>query len=97
VRGDAAISRLGPIEVVERAGGEQWECAMQHTITPVSSYYFCQSSTFGYLWARRCWWYRKYAPGDRTLEGLESEAREAKRGLWAGPQPIPPWEWRKRR
>ena len=43
-----------------------------------------------------CWWYRKYAPGDMVLEGLETEAREAKRGLWAGPQPVPPWEWRKK-
>jgi len=29
-----------------------------------------------------CWWYRKYAPGDTVLEGLESEAREARKGLW---------------
>ena len=43
-----------------------------------------------------CWWYRKYAPGDTVLEGLETEAREAKRGLWVDPQPVPPWEWRKR-
>jgi endonuclease YncB( thermonuclease family) len=43
-----------------------------------------------------CWWYRKYAPGDTMLEGLETEAREAKKGLWADPQPVPPWEWRKR-
>jgi hypothetical protein len=43
-----------------------------------------------------CWWYRKYAPGDTVLEGLEAEAREAKKGLWADPQPVPPWEWRKR-
>ena len=43
-----------------------------------------------------CWWYRKYAPGDTVLEGLEKEAREAKKGLWADPQPVPPWEWRKR-
>ena len=41
-----------------------------------------------------CWWYRKYAPGDTVLEGLEKEAREAKKGLWADPQPVPPWEWR---
>jgi endonuclease YncB( thermonuclease family) len=41
-----------------------------------------------------CWWYRKYAPGDTALEGLEKEAREAKKGLWADPQPVPPWEWR---
>ena len=43
-----------------------------------------------------CWWYRKYAPGDTVLEGLETEAREAKRGLWVDPHPVPPWEWRHR-
>ena len=41
-----------------------------------------------------CWWYRKYAPGDTVLEGLETDAREAKKGLWADPQPARPWEWR---
>ena len=43
-----------------------------------------------------CWWYQKYAPRNTTLESLEGEAREAKRGLWADPYPVPPWEWRKR-
>ena len=31
-------------------------------------------------WGR---WYWKCAPGDTVLEGLEREAREAKRGMWA--------------
>ena len=44
-----------------------------------------------------CWWYRKCAPGNTELESLEKDARETKRGLWADPQPMPPWEWRKRR
>ena len=34
-----------------------------------------------------CWWYRKYAPLDAELEKLEKKAREAKKGLWADPQP----------
>ncbi|MDP3596772.1 MAG: thermonuclease family protein [Nitrospirota bacterium] len=42
-----------------------------------------------------CWWYRKYAPGDTALEGLEKAAREAKKGLWVDPAPIPPWVYRK--
>ncbi len=41
-----------------------------------------------------CWWYRKYAPGDTVLEELERDAREAQKGSWADPQPVPPWEWR---
>lgn len=28
-------------------------------------------------------------------EGLETDAREAKKGLWADPAPIPPWVFRK--
>ena len=37
-----------------------------------------------------CWWYRKHAPQDARLERLEREAREAKRGLWQDPVPVPP-------
>ncbi len=44
-----------------------------------------------------CWWYRKYAPGDTGLEGLENEAREARKGLWTDSSPPPPWEWRRLR
>jgi endonuclease YncB( thermonuclease family) len=43
------------------------------------------------------WWYRKYAPRDMALEGLENEAREARNGLWTEQNPVPPWEWRKRK
>jgi len=42
------------------------------------------------------WWYRRYAPDDETLEQLEREARRTKRGLWADPHAVAPWEWRTR-
>lgn len=42
------------------------------------------------------WWYRRYS-GDPTLGELEAQARAARRGLWADPHAIPPWEWRARR
>ncbi|WP_435018531.1 thermonuclease family protein [Tundrisphaera sp. TA3] len=48
----------------------------------------------GLGWA---WWYREYAPADQALARLESEARAARRGLWADPNPVPPWDWRKGR
>lgn len=43
------------------------------------------------------WWYREYAPEARDLEALEREARAARRGLWADPHAIPPWEFRRER
>jgi endonuclease YncB( thermonuclease family) len=42
-----------------------------------------------------CWWYRKYAPMDTELEALEKSARDAKKGLWQDPAPVPPWAYRK--
>ena len=33
---------------------------------------------------------------DTVLEALEKEARQARKGVWEDPQPVPPWEWRKR-
>ena len=48
-----------------------------------------------------CWWYRKYAneqsPQDRgAYEFSEQEARAKRVGLWSDPDPVPPWEWRRR-
>ena len=35
------------------------------------------------------WWFRRYAPGDETLERLEREARQARHGLWIEQSPLP--------
>jgi hypothetical protein len=39
------------------------------------------------------WWFRRYST-DRALQALESEARHARRGLWADAEPVAPWKWR---
>jgi len=41
------------------------------------------------------WWYKQYAKQETRFAELEKEARAAKRGLWAYPNPQPPWIWRR--
>jgi len=41
-------------------------------------------------------WQRPEAGGDKRLAKLQARARHAKRGLWADPNPTPPWEWGKK-
>jgi len=48
------------------------------------------------------WWYRAYAkeqtPKDQeNYEHAEKLAREEKLGLWRDKDPVPPWEWRRRK
>ena len=40
------------------------------------------------------WWYFKYSD-DEQLGFLEVQAKIAKKGLWAGKNPVPPWIFRK--
>ncbi len=40
------------------------------------------------------WWSDKFAPKDETLKRLHTEAKTSRRGLWAAPNPIPPWIFR---
>jgi endonuclease YncB( thermonuclease family) len=42
-----------------------------------------------------CWWYRQYAPTNSDLEKFEKDARDAKKGLWIDPAPVPPWVYRR--
>jgi micrococcal nuclease len=41
------------------------------------------------------WWYEYYAPEAANLRAAEQLARTEKRGLWAGRNPINPFQWRK--
>ena len=41
------------------------------------------------------WWYQQYAPEETRLQTLEEAARRAQKGLWADPNPVAPWDYRK--
>lgn len=47
------------------------------------------------LRAGAAWHYKHYDKREKYAQ-LEQEAREAKRGLWAGARPMAPWEYRRR-
>lgn len=40
------------------------------------------------------WVFDRYVT-DRSLYGIQDDARQARRGLWIENNPMPPWEWRK--
>ncbi|SHI66803.1 Endonuclease YncB, thermonuclease family [Cruoricaptor ignavus] len=40
------------------------------------------------------WWYERYSK-NIYLKTVEAEARRAKRGLWADPHAVPPWDYRR--
>jgi len=43
--------------------------------------------------AGQAWMYWRYT-NDQSLSDLEEEALVARRGLWADPHAVLPWEWR---
>lgn len=49
------------------------------------------------LTAGLAWVYTQYCRNCDDWEGMQAEAKRQQKGLWAGENPVPPWEWRKRR
>jgi micrococcal nuclease len=39
-------------------------------------------------------WWRRSASSDASLEVVEELARASHKGLWADPNPVPPWRWK---
>ena len=42
------------------------------------------------------WHYKQYDKDKRFAEA-ETKAKAARKGLWAGPNPVAPWDWRKKK
>lgn len=51
-----------------------------------------QMVQLGYAWVYR--WFCKEPEKNQWLK-LEKEAKDKRRGLWAGKKPVPPWKWRR--
>ena len=83
-------SALNKTVTVNIKGKDQYGRTLAEVILPDKKSLNQELVKAGYAW-----WYRKYAPNDRTLKALEAGARAAKRGLWADKNSIPPWEWRR--
>ena len=47
------------------------------------------------LKAGMAWWYYKYSTNE-YLKKLQNQAKSKKIGLWAEPNPVEPWNWRKK-
>jgi endonuclease YncB( thermonuclease family) len=55
-----------------------------------------QDASAAQIQAGMAWAFTKYLT-DKSLPAVESSARAERRGLWADPAPVAPWEWRKDR
>lgn len=41
------------------------------------------------------WWYKQYAPQSTDLKNLQQIAQSQRKGLWADPNPVAPWVFRR--
>lgn len=57
----------------------------------------CQGKDAGssQLEAGMAWVYPQYARDFPSYPALQAEAQASRRGLWSGPDPVAPWEWRR--
>lgn len=57
----------------------------------------CGASRVNEEMVKEGWAWRYKRSTDRKLEAYEAEARAGRKGLWAEPNPVSPWEWRDRK
>ncbi len=82
---------FGKKVIVKEVGKDRWGRLIGEVILPDGKILNRELVRFGYAW-----WYKDYSK-DESYGRLEAEAREAKLGLWADKNPIPPWEFRRKK
>ncbi len=78
----------GETVTVLQTGTDSYDRVLAHVILPDGRDLNRELVQQGYAW-----WYRHYS-SDQSLGDLEADAKSNKRGLWADPNPTPPWDWR---
>jgi micrococcal nuclease len=80
-----------------RAGQRRRDIRIVDFDTDVFNRVTVKSISRALLEAGLAWWDRESAPLPDCwyLKEFEESAKAAKRGLWADPNPVPPWEWRR--
>lgn len=88
----AALSEMvfGKDVIVYEKSKDRWGRTVGHVVIGR------KDTNLEMLSAGMAWHYKKYDRNMR-LAAAEEEARSAKLGLWSDPQPVPPWEWRKKK
>lgn len=87
----ALVKLVGGRDVrLELVGGDSYRRIIAHV-------YVAERNVAAELVERGLAWVRRaYAPSSALIP-MEETARRARRGLWADPDPVPPWVWRKTR
>jgi endonuclease YncB( thermonuclease family) len=87
----AEAQLFGHVVRVEATGADRYGRTLGRVTLPDGTDYGEKLVRFGWAWR-----YDKYSDSER-LAALQAEARAKRRGLWKQSDPIPPWEWRKRK
>lgn len=53
-----------------------------------------RSAALWQLLRGQAWYYERYAPTAQGLKKAQEKARKRKRGIWASPGAVPPWQYR---
>ena len=83
-----------PVVEIDVKDTDRWGRTVAIVILPDGTNLNEEIVRAGYAWV-----YTRYCREVPLCVGwglLQQEAREARRGLWADKEPMPPWEWRRR-
>jgi len=74
---------------IRRTGLDRFSRTIAFVATPTIPCLSLELARLGHAW-----FYTQFGQGQVAIQAAAKQARAARIGLWALPNPIPPWEWR---